>query len=142
MGVMIAPVDGSGSWPACRQTVLKRARAVSFIEFPRTVHALISRSPCVRFLQMSIAARASKARCFAQSTALEIQRTGAQDVAAIITRRQTNAAAQYPDMSMAVLPARRDCESPSTASAIGPGALVSAGPWAHVEAPRTVPSWI
>jgi hypothetical protein len=30
MGVMIAPVDGSGSWPAWRHTVLKRARDVSF----------------------------------------------------------------------------------------------------------------
>jgi len=28
--VVIAPVDGSGSWPACRQMVLKRARDVSF----------------------------------------------------------------------------------------------------------------
>jgi hypothetical protein len=25
MGVMIAPVDGSGSWPACKQIVLNRA---------------------------------------------------------------------------------------------------------------------
>jgi hypothetical protein len=28
--VMMAPVVGSGSWPACRQMVLKRARGVSF----------------------------------------------------------------------------------------------------------------
>src|SRR5215475_9480839 len=31
MGVMIAPVAGSGVCPACRQIVAKRARSVSFI---------------------------------------------------------------------------------------------------------------
>src|SRR4051794_25316923 len=30
MGVMIAPVEGSGSWPAWRQMVLKRALVLSF----------------------------------------------------------------------------------------------------------------
>jgi hypothetical protein len=30
MGVTIAPVDGSGSWPAWRHTVLNRARGGSF----------------------------------------------------------------------------------------------------------------
>jgi hypothetical protein len=30
MGVMMAPVAGSGCWPACRQMVLNRAFGVSF----------------------------------------------------------------------------------------------------------------
>ena len=41
---MIAPVDGSGSWPACRQIVLNRACVVSFT-IPLRYMLLISRSP-------------------------------------------------------------------------------------------------
>ena len=44
MGVMMAPVDGSGSWPACRQTVENRAFGGSFTT-SSTLHGLISPSP-------------------------------------------------------------------------------------------------
>ena len=42
---MMAPVDGSGSWPACRQTVLKRARGVSFTIPMSRYHVLIAPKP-------------------------------------------------------------------------------------------------
>src|SRR3984893_8240697 len=41
-------------------------------------------------------ALSDQARCRAQSTALEIQRAGGRDIASIITRQQTTAAAEYP----------------------------------------------
>jgi sigma-B regulation protein RsbU (phosphoserine phosphatase) len=94
-------------------------------------------------VQARLRALSEQARFLSQSMALEIQRTGARDVAAILARRQTNASAQYPDMSIAVLPVRRDCESStSAASAIGPPTTVIAGPWAHVAPPDTLPAWV
>ena len=48
-----------------------------------------------------------------QSTALEIQRAGGRDVAGIIAHRQTTAAAQFPEVSIAVLPVARTCGTPT-----------------------------
>jgi hypothetical protein len=45
MGVMMAPVDGSGSWPAWMQTVLKRARSLSFTVGPFYSDIILRRNP-------------------------------------------------------------------------------------------------
>src|SRR5207249_8049519 len=47
-------------------------------------------------VQSRLHALSEQARFFAQSTALEIQRSGGRDVDGIIARRQANAAAEYP----------------------------------------------
>jgi sigma-B regulation protein RsbU (phosphoserine phosphatase) len=88
-------------------------------------------------------ALSEQARFIAQSTALEIQRGGGRDAASILERRQSNQDDQYPGFSMAMVPLNRTCDG--EASRIAPAAeikLVTVGPWAHVEPPRTVPSWI
>ena len=98
-------------------------------------------------LQSRLRALSEQARFLAQSTALEIQRAGGRDVPGILALRQANAAGQYPDVSMAVVPVNRAC-----GQAGGPGPdfrfqssdfrLVKAGPWLHVDPPSTVPAWI
>jgi sigma-B regulation protein RsbU (phosphoserine phosphatase) len=98
-------------------------------------------------------ALSEQAKFLAQSTALEIQRGGGRDVAAILARRQTNAAAQYQGNSLAVVPMDRDCAAPPDARskpatesqsrvAADDSRLATAGPWAHLPPPRSIPPWI
>jgi len=103
-----------------------------------------------------------QARFIAASTALEIQRAGAREAAAILRRKQANSSPQYEGLSMAVVPVERSCGPRSTSDQSGPAAGTAAaqvnpsipnsrfpiptsivsGPWAHVDAPAAVASWI
>ncbi|MGE5246158.1 MAG: PP2C family protein-serine/threonine phosphatase [Betaproteobacteria bacterium] len=94
-------------------------------------------------VQTRLRSLSDQARFFAESTALEIQRGGGRDAAAVIARKQSNAAAEYPGVSIAVVPARRDCPATAaTAGVLSPASTIAAGPWAHVDAPREIPGWI
>src|SRR5579871_1702371 len=97
-------------------------------------------------VQSRLRALSDQARFLAQGTALEIQRAGGRDVASIVARRQANASAQFPELSMAVVPANRACGSGATPSAfeLPPSALrvVTAGPWSHLDPPAAIPAWI
>src|SRR5665213_3114449 len=94
-------------------------------------------------VQSRLRAIGDQARFLAQSTALEIQRGGGRAAAEIITRRQGNADAEYPGLSVAVVPVDRPCAAGSkrTSSAPLPSTIVS-GPWAHVAPPAELPAWI
>jgi len=104
-------------------------------------------------VQGRLRAISDQAKFLAQSTAIEIQRVGGRDAQVIIARRQNNADDEFPGLSVAVVPVNRACSSASakaTADKAGsfakpaadtPGALV-AGPWSHVSAPMSLPSWI
>jgi sigma-B regulation protein RsbU (phosphoserine phosphatase) len=88
-------------------------------------------------------ALSEQARFLAQSTALEIQRGGGRDVAGILERRQSNQDDQYPGISMAVVPLARACDGSAIRNPQSEiRTAVAAGPWAHVEAPSTIPAWI
>jgi sigma-B regulation protein RsbU (phosphoserine phosphatase) len=87
-------------------------------------------------VQSRLRALGDQARSVAQTTALEIQRASAGEVQASVARRQASLAAQYPDASIAVLSVGPDCHASSSQL------VASAGPWAHVEPPRAMPSWI
>src|SRR5581483_10474828 len=96
-------------------------------------------------VQSRLRAMAEQARSVAQNTVLDIQRAGGRDVAAIVERRQAAAAEQFPDLSIAVVPATRACAGASGASAAlqgSPDAGYVAGPWAHLDPPATIPAWI
>jgi sigma-B regulation protein RsbU (phosphoserine phosphatase) len=97
-----------------------------------------------------VRALTDQATFLAQNSVTEIQRSGGRDIAAILTRRQTNASSQFQGISLAVVPVERTC-GPATAttaqrSDARPPASdfkpVTAGPWAHVPPPRSLPSWI
>jgi sigma-B regulation protein RsbU (phosphoserine phosphatase) len=95
-------------------------------------------------------ALSDQAKFLAQSTALEIQRTGGRDVAAILTRRQANAAAEFPGMSLVAVPVGRACRQAPAASTPRADSrpqtsdfkFQTAGPWSHLPPPTTIPSWI
>ncbi len=91
-----------------------------------------------------LGAMEDRARFLAASTALEIQRAGGQGVAGILARRQEMAAGESPDASLALVPIDRPCAQTGRGAAAtsATAAPATAGPWAHVEPPRTVPSWI
>ena len=93
-------------------------------------------------VQSRLRAIGEQAKFLAQSTAIEIQRGGGRDAAAIIARRQGNADDEYPGLSVAVVPVDRPCAAGSArTSSPPPGAIVS-GPWAHVAPPATLPGWV
>jgi phosphoserine phosphatase RsbU/P len=98
-------------------------------------------------VQSRLRALSDQARFLAQSTALEIQRAGGRDVAGILARRQSAAAEQFPDLSMAVVPVSRACEARAGASAdfrlqTSDFRVTTAGPWRHIDAPRELPAWV
>src|SRR3954462_12264445 len=95
-------------------------------------------------VQSRLSALSERAGYIAQSTALEIQRASGRDVAAILARRQATEAEKYPDLSIAVVPTDHTCGSPTATNAESrsPNSEFRAGPWAHVDAPRTIPAWI
>jgi sigma-B regulation protein RsbU (phosphoserine phosphatase) len=95
-------------------------------------------------VQSRLSALSERAGYIAHSTALEIQRAGGRDVAAIIAHRQASEAEKYPDISIAVVPVAHTCGNTNSESRIQNSEfkMLTAGPWAHVAAPRTVPAWI
>jgi serine phosphatase RsbU (regulator of sigma subunit) len=95
-------------------------------------------------VQSRLRALADEARFLAQSTALEIQRGGGQDIASVIATRQAGAAGEFAGVSIAVVGTDRGCADSARDSASGAaaGILSVAGPWSHVEPPATVPRWI
>ena len=94
-------------------------------------------------VQSRLRAIADQAKFLAQSTAIEIQRTGGREAGAILARRQGNADDEYPGLSVVMVPFDRACGAkagrPPAAAAAAP---IAAGPWEHVQAPASLPGWI
>ena len=59
----------------------------------------------------------------------------------ILERRLTNQAEQYPGISIAVVPTNRPCGGNELRSQNSDVKIETAGPWAHVDPPRTLPAW-
>jgi phosphoserine phosphatase RsbU/P len=93
-------------------------------------------------VQNRLRAIGDQVRFLAQSTAIEIQRSGGRDAAAIIERRRGNADDEYPGMSAAIVPVNRPCAAGARPTPSPPGLAVVAGPWAHVAPPAALPEWI
>ena len=55
-----------------------------------------------------------------------------------LATRQSAAASSYPLVSYSLVPTDRLCGGDSSAPAPG----IVTGPWSHVEAPRTIPTWV
>jgi len=82
-----------------------------------------------------------RALAIASSTALVIQRAGGRDLNAIVARQQSAQAQALPGLSIAVVPAARSCDATGRADATLT-ASATAGPWAHVQPPVTLPDWL
>ena len=95
-------------------------------------------------LQTRLQTLTAQARAIASTTAVEIQRAGGRGVVSIAARRQASAATEFPGASISVVPVERPCESTDVppAPAEAPRPTVTAGPWAHLEPPRQLPTWV
>lgn len=95
-------------------------------------------------LQTRLQSLTGQARAIASTTAVEIQRAGGRGVVSIATRRQAAIATQFPGASIAVVPMERPCDNSDMPQvpAATPRPPVAAGPWAHVEPPRQLPTWV
>jgi sigma-B regulation protein RsbU (phosphoserine phosphatase) len=79
------------------------------------------------------------AQFLAQAAAPALERgTSAAQLMPLLTTRQTAASVRYPLVSYAVVPTERSCGG----EAADPAPKVVAGPWTHMEAPHTIPSWV
>lgn len=96
-------------------------------------------------VQTRLASIADRARSLAESAALEIQHADGRDVRDIIGRKQAAAEAEYPAVSIAMVPVERPCAETGpgvetrSSSAVGP---IAAGPWTPVARPDALPRWI
>ena len=94
-------------------------------------------------VQSRLRALSEQSRFLAQSAALEIQRAGGRDVGGILARRQANAAREYPEVSMAVVPVTRACGGGDEFRIPDSDFRIQrAGPWTHVDPPASLPAWI
>ena len=90
--------------------------------------------------QSRMRALVDQAQFLAQSAALELETTGAAAPAETLRHRQAAAAARYPFASYAIVPFDRACRGNPPANRAVPTA--TAGRWAHLDAPATLPSWL
>ena len=96
-------------------------------------------------VQMRFRALTERASSVASTTAVEIQRAGGRDMAAIVSRREAALASEFPGASFAVVPMNRPCATAGAAArSAGASAspMATAGAWSHVDPPTDVPDWI
>jgi len=98
-------------------------------------------------LQTRLQSLTQQAQSVASTTAVEIQRAGGRGIAAIAARRQAAIAQTFPGASIDVVPVDRPCEQTEVAAPARDVTPESrrptlAGPWAHVEAPGSLPTWV
>ena len=92
-------------------------------------------------LRSRIATLVDQTQFLAQTAALEVQRAQtAKEVVDTLARRQAAADMRYPMVSYALVPAGQACED--SVAARSSFAAHTAGPWAHVPAPGSVPDWV
>ncbi|HET9569027.1 MAG TPA: SpoIIE family protein phosphatase, partial [Vicinamibacterales bacterium] len=91
-------------------------------------------------LRNHVASVVDGARFLAQAAAPTFDRASpAPQLTSGLVTRQNAAAERYPLVSYALVPSDSRCSSSDASS---PVAKVVAGPWSHVEAPQSIPSWV
>jgi sigma-B regulation protein RsbU (phosphoserine phosphatase) len=109
---------------------------------------LLFRNVASYLVQSRLTAHVEQARFLAQTVLLDVQRAGsAEAVRDTLERQQASAAARYPFLSIALVPARGlacpQALAPVAAGRMPPVALpTTAGPWAHLAAPLALPAWM
>jgi sigma-B regulation protein RsbU (phosphoserine phosphatase) len=93
-------------------------------------------------VQSRLRTLSDRARSIATTTALEIQRSGSRAIAEIVEQRLGAAEREFPNASMAIVPADRACGAAGSAVARLEMRPHRAGAWAHMDPPASVPAWI
>src|SRR4051794_41180412 len=87
-------------------------------------------------VQSRLRALSEQARFLAPTAAVDIRRAGGRYVRGTLARGQANAAREYPEVSIAVVPTNRGCGGASATASQGAEFRVqTAGPWSHVDPP-------
>ena len=109
---------------------------------------LLFRNMASYLVQTRINAQAEQARFLAQTVLLDVQRApSAEAVRDTLERQQASGSTRYPFLSIALVPARElacpQAVAPVASGRMPPVALpTTAGPWAHLAAPLSLPSWM
>jgi phosphoserine phosphatase RsbU/P len=91
-------------------------------------------------MRNELAQLVERTRLMADSAALGLDRAvGPEQTRAVMEVRRSTLASRYPGASVALVPARRCGQGAGPAV---PGGALAVGPWAHVVAPSTIPTWI
>jgi len=88
---------------------------------------------------------AAHALAIAEATALEVRVADGRDARAILERRRQSLLHETPDVSIVLIPMTADCGDFAARRGRTGGQLpliLTAGPWAHLDAPHEVPAWI
>ena len=93
-------------------------------------------------VQSRLEGMTDRADAIAQSTALEIQNTGALDIRATLSRRVASAVGEFPGASIAMVPMDRPCAPGGPRRARTNRRTIAAGVWQHVTPPDQIPEWI
>jgi sigma-B regulation protein RsbU (phosphoserine phosphatase) len=99
-------------------------------------------------VQSRLGAIQDRALAAAHKTAAELQQSQRPDEPRLLARERGVLADQYPEASIAVVPASRTCmpatdvPAPVGASASMAATPAEAGPWVHVAPPAGIPDWI
>jgi sigma-B regulation protein RsbU (phosphoserine phosphatase) len=109
---------------------------------------LLFRNMASYLVQTRLNSHAEQARFLAQTVLLDVQRAAsAEAVRDTLDRQQTNAAARYPHLSFALV-AAKGLKCPQAVAPLASGRMppiglpTTAGPWAHLPAPLTLPAWL
>ena len=96
-------------------------------------------------MQTRVRSVVDETQFLAQTAALELQQTrDAARFADALERRQASAASRYPAASYAAIPVERTCDDSARedGSTRGLPERLVVGPWAHLDPPSVLPSWI
>ncbi len=95
-------------------------------------------------VQTRLKGMVDRAESVAVTTARELQRVSAGNIANVLEQRQAAVDREFPGASLAVVPLNRPCartggpeETPAAADPVR-----VAGPWAHMASPTVTPAWI
>src|SRR3954469_11939163 len=95
-------------------------------------------------VQNRVASIAEQLSTIATATAMEIQSAGGSNRGAILPRRESGLEREFPGISFALVPMPRGCGGSPPRPANQPREIprVTAGPWAHVPPPDSLPPWL
>jgi sigma-B regulation protein RsbU (phosphoserine phosphatase) len=98
-------------------------------------------------MQSRVRALVDQAQFLAQTAALELQRMPDTAFEETLERRQATTSARYPGASYVVIPIDRVCADgapppPPRVASRAQARPITAGPWAHLDAPSSLPPWI
>jgi len=154
---LVALAVGTGRprllWPVRRKLSLSyvfigAVPALLIITFFTLVGLLVYFSVSAFLMESRVRALAGEARVLADSTAIELRGRTGDAATDIVTRRQADVARLYRGASFALVAAGRPCGAARPAGSAPPSppvdgrTILSAGEWAHLEVPASLPSWV